>query len=544
MNIERWVVAAATSSALLTSSMSAAANCGNDPRYAGSMSDAHGRSLVALAIDAPAGEAGTFSDKNGRTLRFIGNAFLIERSAVGSFGNRSAFFATARHNLAEVCANSITQALRSLRIVFRDDKAVIDSVVALPPDEATCAAIAAEAALAMSSQTDVIYMPDVDVVVVNDLPGGRWRPLLLGAVDGDVTGSGVESLSGNLNPTSGPRLGLPNLAPEDGGIPESDEIRAILGNFPGGSSGSPYLGIRNGQPVVLGILTNSMTTKGLPMIRGGVVYSADMLKSWIEKSWPTLQGNAFSLVFLSDSLLERFDPRPFAVRIDEIFSKAQQANYIARTERDDLAELAGSNQVFAIAVRRKCEADDADGLKLGLKLIFCGQVASISRSSQCIFDADRYQDMMTTKIATALQSVSASQARQLTDAARRSLLNEKSLGNVASARIAATVLAATLEKAAPIADAFRSDVLYDLALAERASGSPDPAYLSRLYSSISADSSNLRAKKEYVTTASKGTSAEAAVQGISMIPELIESGAIGNVAAQNTRSILYSISQH
>src|SRR5206468_4027315 len=112
-------------------------------------------------------------------------------------------------------------------------------------------------------------------------------------------------------------------------IPTSDELRAIPGNFPPGSSGSPYIGSANGHPVVLGVVTNSLPTQGLPMVGGGIVYSAAMLKTWVEKSWSTLQGNAFSLVFLTDSLVSRFDASTYVTQVSSLFDRVAQKNYLS-----------------------------------------------------------------------------------------------------------------------------------------------------------------------------------------------------------------------
>lgn len=536
-------VALVATASIILPGFAAAAQCGNDQRFASSVRDAQLHSLVGLAVAADPNGSDQLVDREGRKLRFIGNAFLIERLPVGTT-HRTAFFATARHNLAEICGGTQDGKDAEFRIVNRDASGTVRSVPAVSLSGATCAAIATEAAYAGAAESEVVYMPDVGVVVVDDLAGADWKPMLLGTSDNVGLSTGAETLQADLTPWSGQRNGLPNRSPHRDEIPNSELLRAVLGNFPGGTSGSPYVGDSGGRPVVLGIVTNSIPTQGIPMVGVNVTYTAPMIKAWIEKSWSNLQGNAFSLIFLSSSLVDRFEAGPYGEAISAAFSQAAKENYLPPvSSRDTLVEWARSSQIALLAISRQCQAGDEEANRFALKVMFCGRLALASSQSQCLFDTERYQDEMGPRIAAEVQKASAPQARQLANVARETLSGSLQRADAGTAGLAANVLAATVDKAAPDSGVVRSKLLFDLALAENAAGETSEAYLLRLEEAISADASNVLAVRAYVDAAANSALPEAAKKALRLIPVLQKNGNLSPTATTRTRELLSAVSR-
>lgn len=535
-------VALVATASITSQSLASAAPCGDDVRYASTVKDAQLHSLVGLAIAARPEELNSLIDGGGRKFSFIGNAFLIDRLPFG-VARRTAFFATARHNLAEICASAHDGNAAEFWIVYRDASGV-RSKSAESLSASACSAVEAEAARAGATESEVVYMPDVGIVVVDDLPGADWKPMLLGTSDNVGFSTGAETLQADLSPWSGQRNGLPNRSPHRDEIPNSEKLRAVLGNFPGGASGSPYIGDSGGgRPIVLGIVTNSIPTNGLPMVGPNVSYTAPMMKAWIEKSWANLQGNAFSLIFLSDSLIDRFEAGPYGEAISSAFTQAGKEDYLPPvSSRDMLVDLARNSQIALLAIRQQCEAGDEETNRFALKVLFCGRLALASSQSQCLFDTERYQDEMAPRIAEESRRATVPQARQLANVARQTLSGSLGKSDAGTAGLAANVLAATVDKAAPQSGVVRSKILFDLALAEKAAGGTSEAYLLRLDEAVSADASNIQAARAYVDAAAKSASPDAAAKGLRLIADLQKNGNLSAPQATRTREMLVAVS--
>lgn len=526
-------------------SLWAADPCGvNNSAVATTIALARDKSLFVLAYEAPPGK-GTFKDRDGRQLVFVGNAFLID--ILESESERIGFFATAKHNLAAACIDAKkmgSNGAPKVRLVAANGASLATAAPSAPQCER----------LIKTTETagnrDVVFNPDL-TVLSGPLPSGTtWLPILIGSIEATTStgGGGVEHMDGRLTALPAIMGNLPSRPVRPEQI-KYGWIRVIAGNNDHGVSGSAFITtLSNSVPVALGTVThsfppgrnNSEDEHGASDVVDESVLTATEVKNLVTATLGDLSGTGYSLISTFDVLDKEYDPAPPSGAVAQLFKAAERTGFKDMSGADLIRrKMAGAGASAIVYIRHQCEAL-AQSPDLLLKYTFCQKALVGSTVSQCLYTPDQYLDYAS----AAFQENSGGTYQKPGNAVKaaneaRQILNT---GGADAAKGVVPILQAALAEPLSgktiVRPGWDSAAVFDLAKAERAAGGDTGDYLKRLRQAIEIDPGNILAKRAFVDAVAQNGAVNEAKEAVGYLRDLVAAKQMTGSLATETHGAL------